>query len=88
MDWVVKPRLNRLEVLHSVMLSYFVANDHENTHLLLFAKTLIGIVYSSLGTEDFCVQVSGDTFAHTASVVNDTRVDMEQEKYGAILIYY
>lgn len=87
-DWVVKARLNSLEVLHFVMLLYFLADDHRNTHLLLFAKNLIGIVYSSLGKEDFCVQVSGDTFAYAASVVNDIRVDMEQENYGAILIYF
>lgn len=69
------------------MLPYFVANDHRNTHLLLFAKNLIGIVYSSLRKEAFCVQVSGDPFAYAASVVNDIRGDMEQEEYGTILSY-
>lgn len=83
MTWVVKPRLNSLEVLHFVMLPYFVANVHRNIHLLQFAKILIGIVYSSLGKEELCVQVSGDTLA----LVNVIRVGMEQEKYGAILIY-
>lgn len=35
----------------------------------------------------FLLQVSGGTFAYASSVVNNIRVDMEDEQYGAILIY-
>lgn len=38
--WVVKPKPNSLEVFLSLRLTYFTADGHKNTHLLLFTKKL------------------------------------------------
>lgn len=89
--WVVKPRLNSLKVLRFLVLMYFTANGRRNTHLLLFAKKLnlnsLLMPGSKLLGSSFLLQISGDTFAYAASVVNNIRVGMEEEQYGAILIY-
>lgn len=89
--WVVKPKLNSLKVLRFLVLMYFTADGHRNTHLRLFAKKLnlnsLLMPGSKLLGSRFLLQVSGGTFAYAASVVNNIRVDMEDEQYGAILIY-